>query len=143
MKRTWTPEQRQTCAVAGLAMPNGDYPILDREDLQIAIDNHEHAKDVESARTHITSRAKALGATDLLPSHWADSTKPADKLARAARSPIEASANTLRARLSKAATPSERAEIQREATALAGALGAQEAFRRSQRTPISCLKIGA
>ena len=47
-------------------MPNGDYPILDREDLQIAIDNHEHAKDVESARTHITSRAKALGADGLV-----------------------------------------------------------------------------
>jgi hypothetical protein len=96
MKREWSDAQRRTCAVAGLAMPSGDFPILDREDLQIAIDNHEHAKDVESARTHITSRAKALGATDLLPSHWADSTKPADKLAGAVKTPFEASAHCWR-----------------------------------------------
>src|SRR5271168_5159956 len=78
MKRDWTPEQRGTCARTGLAMPNGDFPILGREDLQEAIDNHKQAKDPEAAQAHIVGRAKSIGATDLLPSHWPDSTRPAD-----------------------------------------------------------------
>ena len=65
-KRDWTPEQRRSCAVAGLAMPYGDYPILDREDLQNAVDTFDQARDKDSAKTHITGRAKTLGATDLL-----------------------------------------------------------------------------
>ena len=68
-------------------------------------------------------------------------TQQLDKLAGSVRSSFEANADALKARLAKATTKEEREEISREASMLASSLGATEAFRRSQRTPQSFLKL--
>lgn len=62
---------RQTMAKNGQAMPDGSYPIADKQDLQNAIHavgrgNAPHA----TIRAHIIKRAKALGATNMLPPDW-------------------------------------------------------------------------
>lgn len=58
-------------AKSGEAMPDGSYPIADKEDLQNAI----HAvgrggASHDAIRRHIISRAKALGASDMIPDTW-------------------------------------------------------------------------
>jgi hypothetical protein len=144
-KREWSDAQRRTCAVAGLAMPNGDFPILDHADLRDAIDNHKSAKDPEAAQAHITGRAKSLGgdAMSLLPSDWPDSTRMADKLAAAVKTPFEASAHVLAHRLVLAKSAEARASVEADTKTLVRNLGATEAIWRAQRSPQSFLKIGA
>ncbi len=70
-KRTFTAEQRRSAASSGDAMTGGRYPIENRSDLSNAIHaigrgKGSHAK----IRAHIISRAKALGATAMLPPDW-------------------------------------------------------------------------
>jgi hypothetical protein len=142
-KRDWTPEQRQTCARTGLAMPNGDFPILGREDLQDAIDNHKPSKDPEAAQAHIVGRAKSIGATDLLPSDWPDSTRMGDKFAGAVRTPWDGRLDILSNRLAKAATPEERAAVSADTVRETRDLGATLAIRKPQQAPRSYLERGS
>jgi hypothetical protein len=79
--RKWTDDERKAAAASGEAMRDGSYPIRTRADLLHAVDTFDNATDKEAAQTHITSRAKAIGATDCLPANWPDSTRPADKAA--------------------------------------------------------------
>jgi len=65
-------EQLRTMAKNGQAMPDGAYPIADKEDLSNAVRavgrggaNHD------TIRRHIMKRAKALGASDQIPDNWA------------------------------------------------------------------------
>lgn len=69
---------------SGEAMDDGSFPIKTKTDLANAVKAYGQAKDPDAAKKHITARAKALDATDLLPSDWPGSTKKADKAARAA-----------------------------------------------------------
>jgi hypothetical protein len=52
------------------AMPDGSLRILNRQDLQNALQAIGQAKDPAAAKRHILKRARALGATDLLPEDW-------------------------------------------------------------------------
>lgn len=62
---------RDRMATSGQAMPDGSYPIADKEDLQNAI----HAvgrggADHDAIRRHVIKRAKALGAANMIPDNW-------------------------------------------------------------------------
>ncbi|HZT90292.1 MAG TPA: hypothetical protein VFA12_20295 [Stellaceae bacterium] len=72
IKRTFTAQQRREYARSGVAMKDGSYPIANRADLERAIHavgrgrNNSH----EAIRRHIIARARALGATSMLPDDW-------------------------------------------------------------------------
>ena len=70
-KRTFTADQRRDMASNGQAMTGGRYPIANRADLSNAIHAIGRGKGSHAAiRSHIISRAKALGATSMLPPAW-------------------------------------------------------------------------
>lgn len=69
-KRTFSAEQRRTLAKKGHALPDGSFPIVNRDDLSNAIQAFGRAKDKEKAKRHIIKRARALGATEMLPDSW-------------------------------------------------------------------------
>lgn len=67
----YTQKDRDAMAAKGQAMPDGSYPIADKQDLQNAI----HAvgrggADHDAIRRHIIKRAKSLGAADMIPDNW-------------------------------------------------------------------------
>lgn len=74
-KRDYNTEARRRMAESGQAMPDGSFPIANRADLQNAIQSVGRASNYEAARRHIISRARALGAEDMLPEDWRKSTK--------------------------------------------------------------------
>src|SRR5262245_51269778 len=64
-------EARSRMAKSGAAMPDGSYPIADREDLANAIRAVGRGNAPNNAiRRHILKRAKALGLMDLIPDTW-------------------------------------------------------------------------
>lgn len=71
-KAKYSDKQRAAMAKNGQALPDGSYPIADKEDLENAVHaigrgrNNSHA----DIRAHIVKRAKALGATSQLPDDW-------------------------------------------------------------------------
>ena len=76
-KRTFSADDRKAAAKAGTAMADGSFPIENKDDLENAIRAYGRAKDKEGAKKHIEERAKALGATDMLPENWTDAAKMA------------------------------------------------------------------
>ncbi len=66
----WTEEKRKQAAADGIAMPNGQYPIEDKEDLRKALNSYGRAKDMRATKRHIIKRANILGGLGLLPSGW-------------------------------------------------------------------------
>jgi HK97 family phage prohead protease len=91
-RRTFTADERKNAAKTGAAMPDGSFPIHTAADLKNAIHLAGNAKDPEAARAHIKKRAKALGATDMLPKSWMSDSEqeqknsaepPRDELVRA------------------------------------------------------------
>jgi hypothetical protein len=77
-KREFSTDERGKMADKGQAMPDGSFPIANKEDLKNAIQAHGRAKDPEKAKAHIKTRAKALGATDQLPDDWKGGEKMLD-----------------------------------------------------------------
>jgi len=71
--RSYSAEQRHAMASRGTAMPDGSFPIADVEDLRNAIQAIGRAKDPDKAKAHIRKRARALGATNLIPESWSRS----------------------------------------------------------------------
>ena len=69
-KREFTAEQRQASEDKGHAMPGGGYPIENKSDLKNAIQAIGRAKDPAKTKAHIKARAKALGASDMIPESW-------------------------------------------------------------------------
>ena len=69
-KREYTDETRQEYAERGVAMKDGSYPIRDVGDLKNAIQAFGRSKNPDATKRHIKKRARALGATDLLPDNW-------------------------------------------------------------------------
>ena len=63
----YSDEERMELAKKGLALPDGSFPIVDIEDLKNAIQAYGRAKDQSAAAKFIAKRARALGATDLIP----------------------------------------------------------------------------
>lgn len=66
--RTFSTEQRRRYAKQGIAMPDGSYPVPDRDALRRAIARFR--KDKVGLKAHIIRRARALGATSMLPEGW-------------------------------------------------------------------------
>lgn len=66
--------ERKQAASDGQAMPGGRYPIRNKSDLQNAIHAVGRAKGGEAGRRavrrFIMKRAKALGASDMIPGSW-------------------------------------------------------------------------
>jgi hypothetical protein len=63
-------EERRTLADQGKALPDGSFPIRDREDLQDAIQSYGRAKDKAEAKRWIKRRARELNAEKELPEDW-------------------------------------------------------------------------
>lgn len=68
--REFSSEVRERYSNKGVAMPDGSYPIPDKDALRRAIQSFGRAKNPEAVKAHIKRRAKALGATDMLPDDW-------------------------------------------------------------------------
>lgn len=74
-KRDYSTTSRERMAESGNAMPDGSFPIANRADLMNAIRSVGRAKDYEKAKAHIVRRARALGATDMLPEDWKNTAR--------------------------------------------------------------------
>lgn len=68
--RKFGQETREKYADSGTAMPDGSFPIPDKDALRRAIQSIGRAKDPAAAKKHICKRAKALGAESMLPDDW-------------------------------------------------------------------------
>lgn len=72
LARSFDSETRQKMAKAGTALPDGSFPIANIGDLKNAIRAVGRADPSKRGRVraHIRKRAKALGATNLIPDSW-------------------------------------------------------------------------
>lgn len=66
----FTEEERKELAKKGLALPDGSFPIRNKEDLKDAIRAIGLGRDYDQTKAWIIKRAKALNAVDLLPEKW-------------------------------------------------------------------------
>lgn len=78
-KREFSQDERDRLSNTGAALPDGSYPIANESDLHNAIQAFGRAKDKAKVKRHIISRARALGATHVLPADWPGSTKKETK----------------------------------------------------------------
>jgi hypothetical protein len=85
-KREVSSAQRERDAEAGVAMPDGSYPIRTAKDVENAVRDYRRFGDKPEVKTHIIRRARAIGAESALPNGWLES---ADKAA-AISSPLGA-----------------------------------------------------
>ena len=69
-KKDYNTAARRRMAQAGTAMPDGSFPISNRQDLLNAIQSVGRASNYDAARRHIISRARALNMINLLPEDW-------------------------------------------------------------------------
>jgi hypothetical protein len=63
-------KERRKLAEEGKALPDGSFPIRNREDLEDAIQSYGRAKDKDEAKRWIKRRAKELNAESELPDDW-------------------------------------------------------------------------
>lgn len=70
VKRDYTTDERHRMASNGTAMPDGSYPIANKVDLENAIRSWGRGGAKENVKRHIISRARALGASDMIPENW-------------------------------------------------------------------------
>lgn len=85
-KRTFTADERKKAESSGAAMPGGRYPIENTGDLHNAIRAVGRGKGSHAAiRSHIMSRARALGATAAIPDDWKASKADVSRLRIAIR----------------------------------------------------------
>lgn len=70
--RKFSSDKREKLADEGKAMPDGSYPIPDKDALRRAIQSIGRAPEGKrgKVKAHIKKRARALGATDLIPEDW-------------------------------------------------------------------------
>lgn len=61
---------RRRHAKRGEALPDGSFPIANREDLRKAIKLAGHAKNPAKARAFIKRRARSLGLSHMIPDSW-------------------------------------------------------------------------
>ena len=69
-KRDFSDSDRKRDADSGAAESDGSYPIENKGDLSNAISAFGRSKNKGKTKAHIIARAKALGATGLLPKGW-------------------------------------------------------------------------
>jgi hypothetical protein len=70
VKRKFSPESRRRMADSGNAMPDGSYPIGNKQDLMNAIRSWGRGGSDPKVKAHIKRRAKELGAEDMIPENW-------------------------------------------------------------------------
>jgi hypothetical protein len=70
VKRKFNTETRHRMAESGNAMPDGSYPIGNRNDLENAIRSWGRGGSDPKVKAHIKRRAKELGAEDMIPDNW-------------------------------------------------------------------------
>ena len=63
-------DTRRKLADEGKALPDGSFPIRNREDLKDAIQSYGRAKDKTEAKRWIKRRARELDAESELPEDW-------------------------------------------------------------------------
>lgn len=63
-------EERRKLAERGQALPDGSFPIRNKEDLKDAIQSYGRAKDKAEAKRWIERRARELDAEGELPDDW-------------------------------------------------------------------------
>ena len=80
LKAAYDTEARAEMADAGEAMPEGEFPIKNGDDLKNAIQAYGRAGDKVAAMAHIKKRAKELDMEDMLPESWAEDA-PVEKSA--------------------------------------------------------------
>lgn len=73
--RNVSTEERKKLAKKGHAMSDGSFPIANKADLKNAIQAYGRASNKAAVKRHIIKRAKALGATNLLPDSWKNGDK--------------------------------------------------------------------
>lgn len=76
--RTFSTEQRDAAAQAGHALPDGSYPITDRDSLRRAIQAYGRNA-TPTVKAHIVKRAHALNLADMLPDDWKSITDAESK----------------------------------------------------------------
>ena len=71
-KRNFSTEERKRLAKEGKALPDGSYPIVTKRDVENAVKafGRSNPGDRGRVKRHIERRARALGATDMLPEDW-------------------------------------------------------------------------
>ncbi len=69
-KKEFSDDKRKELAGTGAALPDGSFPIENKGDLANAIKAYGRAADKAKAKAHIISRAKTLGASDMIPDDW-------------------------------------------------------------------------
>jgi len=69
-KRDYTLPQRRRMAANGEAMPDGSYPIANKQDLMNAIRSWGRGGSDPKVKAFIMRRARALGAEDMIPENW-------------------------------------------------------------------------
>lgn len=75
IERAFSQDQRDAMATSGQAMSDGSLPIATKGDLKNAIQAYGRAANKAAAKKHIVKRAKAIGATDVLPEDWRPSSE--------------------------------------------------------------------
>ena len=70
MKREFNQNQRERLASSGAALSDGSYPIVNRSDLENAIQSYGRASNKGEVKDHIMRRARALGLEELIPEAW-------------------------------------------------------------------------
>lgn len=84
INRDYSADERSRLAEQGKALPDGSFPIVDREDLENAIQAIGRAGDPSAAKAHIKKRARALGLEELIPEGW-NSVDPSELRSRLKR----------------------------------------------------------
>ncbi|MFN2451392.1 MAG: hypothetical protein ABR541_03465 [Candidatus Dormibacteria bacterium] len=69
-KHDFSAEERRKLTEKGEAMPDGSFPIRNRQDLEDAVQAVGRAKDRAAAQKWISKRARELDAEDALPEDW-------------------------------------------------------------------------
>lgn len=69
-KKDFYTKERESLAKKDEALPDGSFPIRNKQDLKDAIRSFGRAKDKEKAKSWITKRAKELKLSDLIPEKW-------------------------------------------------------------------------
>lgn len=107
-KADFSADQRKELAQSGAALPDGSFPIRNTADLKNAVSAFGRAGDKAKVARHIASRARALGATDALPTdgEFADLTKKRDE---SVKTEAELAAEKNLAEITKRATDAESA----------------------------------
>ena len=70
IKRNFSSKQRKEMAQSGQAMPDGSFPIANKNDLMNAIRSWGRGGADPKVKEHIKRRARSLGLTNMIPENW-------------------------------------------------------------------------